>query len=78
MGPKLFYVTIGSGARQLLTVVRCCTCNERSGLVSDYSTPSTCFRNGCMHGYCEDCEWMVEGEFRKVLPDEIRDETKPN
>jgi hypothetical protein len=78
MGPKLLYVTITSGGSQLLTVVRCCRCDHRSGLLSDYSTPSTCFRNGCLHAYCANCEWIVEGEFRKVSPDEIRDDTKPD
>jgi len=76
MGPKLLYVKYSSGASQLLNVVECCACNERSGLVSDYSTPSTCFRNSCMHGYCANCQWMVEGEFQKVLRGEIRDDTK--
>src|SRR6266480_7613740 len=38
MGPKLLYAVTSSGGRQLMTVVKCCACNERSGLVSDYST----------------------------------------
>ena len=76
MGPKMLYVTIGSDIRQLLTVVRCCACKERSGLISDYSTPSTCFKNGCDHRYCKSCEWMVESEFRTVHPTEILDETQ--
>jgi hypothetical protein len=77
MAPKMLYVTTTSGGRQLLTVVRCCACTERSGLISDYSTPNTCFQNGCGHSYCSSCKWMVEGEFRTIHPVEIHDETQP-
>jgi len=76
MSPKILYVTISGGGRQLMNVVRCCKCKERSGLVSDYSTPNTCFRHGCEHVYCFYCQWLVEGVFRTVHPIEIHDETK--
>lgn len=78
MALKLLFVVLSGGARQLLTVVKCCACKERSGLVSDYSTPITCFRHGCEHNYCSNCEWLVEGQFQTIDGLKIVNETKPD